>query len=133
MKKQTEKPKILIVDDERTILLSLGHLLKADQVDVITCNRQDFAKTAIDNHFFALVILDLRLSGSDERDGIELLQYIRTKSPNTKVIVMTAYGSDEILDKTFHRGAFTYLEKPVLLEDVFQTLDSVGIPRKTAT
>ncbi len=123
-----ERKKLLIVDDERSILLSLGHFLDTENVEVITCNRAEFAKTAIENHFFELVILDLRLSGPDEREGLELLEYIKKRSPKTKVIVITAYGSDEIKKAVVERGADRYFDKPVDLNDLVAAIRRFGVP-----
>jgi DNA-binding NtrC family response regulator len=119
--------KILIVDDEESILLVLSNALKADGVEVITTTKIEEAEYAIKNTFFDLVIADIRLTGVVGREGLELLQYIQEKSPGTKVIIMTAYGSPEIEKEAYERGAYFYFEKPIDLRILNNRLKESGI------
>lgn len=128
MDKEHAQPRLLIVDDERTILLSLGHLLKGAPIEVITCNRLDFAITAVDNHFFTLILADLRLSGLSSREGIELLSHVKKNSPATKFIIMTAFGSDELREEVFAKGADAYFEKPINIDELIDKMQTLGLP-----
>lgn len=104
--------KILIVDDEPTILFSLFHLFSRKDVTVVTCNRIEEAEKALARYKFDLVIADIRLSGIEGIEGLELLTYIKKLHPETPVIIMTAYGTAEIKKDAYRRGAFYYFEKP---------------------
>jgi two-component system response regulator AtoC len=119
--------KILIVDDEPSILLSLSHLLSNDDTVVITCSRIEEAEEALDRYRFDLVIADIRLSGVYGIEGLELLDYIKAISPVTKVIIMTAYGSDEIKETAYRRGAYFYYEKPIDMNDLLDKVRESGI------
>ena len=119
--------RIMIVDDEPTILMSLSHLLSSKDTTVITSSRIEEAEEALERYKFDLVIADIRLSGIEGREGLELLSYIKSISPETNVIIMTAYGSEEIRDAAYARGACYYFEKPIDVADLVRKIRSCGI------
>lgn len=119
--------KILIVDDEENVLLLLGKALKTSNVEVITTSKIEEAEYALKNTFFDLVIADIRLTGILGREGLELLEYIQEKSPGTKVIIMTAYGSKEIENEAYEKGAYFYFDKPIDLRVLNDRLKEIGI------
>ncbi len=123
--------RILVVDDEKTILLSLAYALKADDVEVITCNRSEWAEKALENYFFDVIITDLRLSKStSDEDGMEIIRLSKKKNPRTKIVVMTAFGSDEVRQKVKDLGADEYFDKPVDLDVLLTTIERLGVPMK---
>lgn len=119
--------KILVVDDEASILLSLSYLLSSDRVVVVTCSRIEEAEEALSRYTFDLVIADIRLSGVYGIEGLELLSYIKRMRPETPVIVMTAYGSDDMRDMAYKRGAYYYFEKPIDLNSLVTKVKEIGI------
>lgn len=119
--------KILIVDDEPTILMTLSHLFSSKDTTVITSKRMEEAEEALLRYTFDLVIADIRMSGVYGREGLELLSFIKSQSPETEVIIMTAYGSDEIKNEAYMRGAFHYYEKPIDLADLAARVKNLGI------
>jgi DNA-binding NtrC family response regulator len=120
--------RILIVDDEPTILLSLSYCLKTNKVEVITSSKIEAAEEALARYPFDLVIADIRMSGMYGIEGLELLRYVKEQNPATAVIIMTAYGSEEIKDEAFRRGAYYYYEKPVDIEHLLNMVGRLGIP-----
>jgi DNA-binding NtrC family response regulator len=120
--------RILIVDDEPTILLSLSYCLRTSKVEVITSSKIEAAEEALARYPFALVIADIRMSGMYGIEGLELLRYVKEQNPETAVIIMTAYGSEEIKDEAFRRGAYYYYEKPVDIEHLLNMVGRLGIP-----
>src|SRR5512135_1394762 len=120
MSVRTETKRILIVDDEPTILLTLSYALRSRDVEVITASRLEPAEEALSRHHFDLVIVDVRMSGVLGVEGLELLTYIKRNWPETEVIVMTAYGSEEMETDTYERGAKHFFKKPVDIEDLFE-------------
>lgn len=122
--------KILIVDDEPSILLSLSYALKTEGVEVITCNEIEQAEEALGNTHFQLVIADIRMSGVNGIEGLELLSYIKQRF-NTEVIIMTGYGNEEIEAEAYRRGALHYFSKPVDIVELLKHVDSIGIPVKS--
>ena len=122
--------RILIVDDEPTILLTLSYALRTEEVEVITASRLEAAEEALKHHAFDLVIVDIRMSGILGIEGLEILSYIKRYWPETAVIVMTAHGSDDVRQEAFDRGANTYYDKPVDIRELAEKIRGMGIPVK---
>lgn len=122
--------KILIVEDEVNLLTMLSKALKTRTIEVITATRIEEAEYAIKNTFFDLVLADIRLTGVLGREGLELLGYVREKSPGTKVIIMTGYGSKEIEQEAYEKGASFYFDKPIDLKVLKRKIDELGISQK---
>jgi DNA-binding response OmpR family regulator len=126
----TEPKRVLIVDDEPTILLTLSYALRSGDVEVVTASRLDSAEEALKRYRFDLVIVDIRMSGILGVEGLELLSYIKRQWPPTEVIVMTAYGSEDIRKEAYDRGASYYYNKPIDIEELFERIRGMGIPVK---
>ncbi|MGQ9474106.1 MAG: response regulator, partial [Candidatus Caldatribacteriaceae bacterium] len=103
---------VLIVDDEKSFLLSLADGLSAYAADfnVLTAENSKEAVDILKSAKVDLVITDLKMP---EMDGFELLAYMSRNSPSIPVIVMTAFGSPEIEERLQAQGISLYLEKPV--------------------
>ena len=123
--------RILIVDDEPTILLTLSYALRTKNVQVITASRLEPAEEALKRYNFDLVIADIRMSGMLGVEGLELLTYIKRYWPGTRVIIMTAHGSEEIQQDAYQRGAVYYYQKPVDIRELMRKIEELGIPLKT--
>jgi len=130
MADETALKRILIVDDEPTILLTLSYALRTKNVDVITASRLETAEEALKRHTFDLVIADIRMSGMLGAEGLELLTYIKRYWPSTRVIIMTAHGSEEIQHDAYERGATYYYQKPVDIRELMRKIEELGIPLK---
>lgn len=120
--------RVLVVDDEPSILLSLSHLFSNDEVIVITSSRIEDAEEALEHYTFDLVIADIRLSGIEGIEGLELLSYIKKIRPETRVIIMTAYGSEVMKESALRRGAYCYYEKPIDMDNLVRKAGDCGIP-----
>ena len=103
--------KILIVDDEETLTFSLYQaFIKAPyDCEVVTASSGEEAIEKLESGNFDLVITDIAMPGID---GLELLSIIKSKTPETKVVIITAYGTDEREEKAYKIGADKYIEKP---------------------
>lgn len=122
--------RILIVDDEPTILLTLSYALQSKDVEVVTASRLESAEEALKRNPFDLVIADIRMSGMLGVEGLELLSYIRRNWPQTKVIIMTAHGTDDVQQDAYDRGATHYYQKPVDIRVLMRKIEELGIPLK---
>jgi DNA-binding NtrC family response regulator len=119
--------RILLVDDEPTILLGLSHLLRRAGAEVISCVSREEAEEAIQKQAFDLALLDVRLSGTETTAGLDLLTVLKKRSPRTYVIIMTAFGTDDIRREAIARGASHYCDKPLNLDHLLGLLR--GIPQ----
>ena len=109
---------ILIVDDEETILFAMGQYIMAQGCTVDTASELEEAQALLTNIRYHLVVADLRLSGIHGAEGLDLVAMVRECCPNTKVIVLTAYGSAEMQQEAFRRGADAVLHKSMPLVEV---------------
>ena len=123
--------RILIVDDEPTILLTLSYALRSKDVEVVTASRLESAEEALKRGPFDLVIADIRMSGMLGVEGLELLTYIKRYWPATRVIIMTAHGSEEVQQDAYERGATHYYQKPVDIRELMRKIEELGIPLKS--
>jgi len=119
--------KILVVDDEKPILLTLSHLLRTEGVEVVICSKVEEAEAALDSSRFDLVISDIRMSGVAGIEGLELLTYIKDRYA-TEVIIMTGYGTPEIEEEAYRRGAFHFFRKPIDTIELLNKVAELDIP-----
>ncbi len=109
------KPRLLIIDDEKSICVSLS-LALSPSFDVTWVTDPDEGLELLRSQGdFSLLILDLVIG---DRDGLEVLQAAKEVDSEIAVIVMTAYGSIRSSVKAMKAGAFTYLSKPLDIEEL---------------
>lgn len=101
--------KILIIDDEKLVREFLIETLQRKKYDVQGFDSGQKALTHLKDHQYDLVITDMKMPGLT---GIDVLKKIKELSPNTIVIIITAYGSIENAVEAMRLGAFNYLIKP---------------------
>ncbi|HEX8475112.1 MAG TPA: sigma-54 dependent transcriptional regulator [Pyrinomonadaceae bacterium] len=107
--------RILVVDDETSITGALEMILGEHGYDVKTAKSVAEGVAALAGRPFDLVFTDLRLP---DGTGIDLLTRIKSDTPDTDVILMTAHGSLDITIEAIKRGAYYYLEKPFTPDSV---------------
>lgn len=101
--------KILIVDDEPSILSSLTFALE-DSYEVSTFTEPESALALLETETFQVCLLDLKIGTVD---GIDVLLKIKQIQPTIEVIMVTAYGSIESSVQALQSGAFSYITKPI--------------------
>lgn len=108
---ESRSNKILIVDDEEDLTWSISKSLMRDNdlLEIICVNSGDEALKVLEKISIDLVISDIRMPG---KNGLELLDQIKKNHPQTKIIIMTAYGSPAIEEKIRNTKNAYYLEKP---------------------
>ncbi len=87
--------KLLIVDDEESVAVTMQAILQLDGHDVEMCTRGDVALRRIGETTFDLVLTDLRL---DDLDGLQIVAETHRRSPETIVIVLTGYGLRVVIE-----------------------------------
>ena len=107
--------KILIVDDESLIRWSLAEALVQEGFDVVAVENGQKAVEVAERLQFDYVITDLVMP---ERDGWEVLSFFRETQPRARVILITACGGDNALRLAKEKGAWAYVEKPYVLEQI---------------
>ncbi len=119
--------RILIVDDEEVILFAFSRVLRQDGVAIDTAGSEEDAGNLLEQNRYDALVADLRLTGVDDMDGLNVVQKARSLDPECKIIVMTAFGGEGIRQQVFDRGANFYLEKPVSASRMKEVLMSMGV------
>lgn len=107
--------RLLIVEDEETLSESLKRVFMREGYDVDTVNNAESALKSTEEGSYDLIITDIMLPGID---GIELLRKIKERSPEQIVIVVTAYASVETAVGALRAGAYDYVIKPIIHEEI---------------
>ncbi len=110
------RKRVLVVDDEVRLafLLKQSLLSLGPEYDIQTANTGNDALSIMDREPYDLVITDYRMEGMG---GLDLMKAIRSKRPATLIILMTAYGSDEVQAEAERLHAFRYITKPFPIEE----------------
>jgi DNA-binding NtrC family response regulator len=106
---------LLLIDDDRHILQSMAEWLREIGYRVDTGTSVAEAKAAVDRRGFDLVLVDVRLT---DGDGFDVLAHSRQKQPDTPVVLITGYGSVETAVEAIRAGAFDFLTKPIIDEEL---------------
>jgi DNA-binding response OmpR family regulator len=106
---------VLIVDDEKNILLTLSQSLEVLQLETDTATNGEDALTKLKEKDFSLILLDLRMPGID---GMEVLRQVREIRPDIRIIMISAYGTIEVAVEAMKLGAVDFIQKPFSPEEV---------------
>ncbi|MGM0532442.1 MAG: sigma-54-dependent transcriptional regulator [Bacteroidota bacterium] len=120
--------KILIVDDDPTFGLMLETFLNKHQYETTLVGNSEEALRKIRNVFFDVLLLDLRLPG---KDGLEMLKSVKQVSPESQVVMMTAYADIQSAVQSIKLGAYDYVSKPVNPEEILQIISEALSDRQS--
>jgi DNA-binding NtrC family response regulator len=115
-----EKSRILIIDDERPILLTLEALLGRHGFETETAATAAAGLKALKNKPAALVLLDLQLP---DAEGLEMLDKIKTERPEIQVIILTAHDTLNNAIESIKRGAYHFISKPYAPEELLSLIE----------
>lgn len=121
-----KKPDILIVDDEEVVRRSYARILSGAQCNTEAVLSGDEALRAMERRPYDVVLLDLRMPGTD---GMTVLKTIKQKWPDSEVVVITGYPSIESAKESVRLGAYDYLAKPVGPDEVIGAMQG-AVTRK---
>jgi CheY-like chemotaxis protein len=113
-------PPVLVIDDEVAVNNNIRKILQKKGYQVEQATGKDEALEIIDEDRFGLVLLDLKMPGVR---GLELLQAIRDKQPEAKVIIITGYATIQTAVEAARMGAVDYLPKPFTPDEVRNATD----------
>ena len=113
--KSEVKPKILVVDDDRSICKMIGSLLDMEGYAHTVVGRGEDALEVIRSEPIDIVISDIYMG---DVSGLDVLAAAREALPRAEVVIMTAHGSVETAVRAVRNGAFDYISKPFAVEDI---------------
>jgi DNA-binding NtrC family response regulator len=108
-------PSVLVVDDEPVIRDTLAEFLQHEGFAVAACGTGEEALERAGRHRFDVTLCDINLPGLD---GIEVMERLAKITPETFVLLITAYATVETAVEAFQKGASDYLMKPIILHEV---------------
>jgi two-component system response regulator PilR (NtrC family) len=109
------KDKILVADDEQSMREFLDIMLKKEGYKVSLASNGEEVTKLVENDLFDLVLLDIRMP---KLDGISALKKIKANTPETIVIMITAYASADTAIKAMKEGAYDYITKPFKVDEI---------------
>jgi signal transduction histidine kinase len=116
---QLTAPRILVVDDDESVVVTIRGVLELDGYDVVATTSALDALDLIRAEFFEVVLTDMRM---EEVDGSELLRELREQGVDTAAVVLTGYASIESVIGALRAGAYDYLVKPSEALDLRMTV-----------
>ena len=117
-----DKQQALIVDDEAVIRKGISRALRSRGLATETAESGRKALELMREHPFDIVLLDIRMP---DMDGIALLKQIRSRYPDTNVIMITGYPAIDSAVDCIKLGAMDYLVKPFQLSDLEKCLENI--------
>ncbi len=115
--------KILVVDDDKSVLKTIERVLKSEGYAVTTINSSIDALDKIKKEFFTLIVMDVRMP---KMDGISLLREVRRVQEggdSSRVIILTGFASEETPIHALKLGADDYIMKPFELDDFLHSVN----------
>ena len=124
--RETVMPRLLVVDDEESICFSMSEYFSLHGYRVDTARELEEAEKLIESTEYKVVIQDLRLTTTTRNpDGLDIIKMIRDHNLQTRIVVLTAYGSAEVEDEARRCGADAFLRKPKPLSQVAQIVQGL--------
>src|SRR5256885_13597827 len=117
---KTENHRVLIIDDERPVLMTLEALFKRHGYQVDAAPTASQGLKLLKSKSPTLVLLDLRLP---DADGLETLDRIKIDSPEVQVIILTAHDSLHNAIESIKRGAYHFISKPYAPEELLSLVE----------
>ena len=117
---KAERSKILIADDEETLLTMLSKELVYQGYEVCTAVDGEDAISMLQRNSFDLILLDIKMP---RRNGFEVLKVIKERYPMTKVVMLTGFGDLKNAIESRKLGADNFIAKPYDLVDLLSTVE----------
>jgi DNA-binding NtrC family response regulator len=123
---------LLVVDDEESICFSMSEYFSQHGYKVDTAREMEEAEGLIKETDYKAIIQDLRL-GARHPDGIDIIKLVHKRNPDTRIVVLTSYGSPEAEAEALRAGADAFLRKPKPLSQVAQVVQGLIESPRTHT
>jgi DNA-binding NtrC family response regulator len=124
---------LLVVDDEESICFSMREYFSQQGYRVDTAREMDEAEGLIRDTEYKVIIQDLRLGLTRHPDGIDIIKLVNKHNPDTRIVVLTSYGTEEVEEQARRAGADAFLRKPKPLSQVAQVVQGLIESPRTRT
>src|SRR5215204_6082601 len=116
---------LLVVDDEESICFSMSEYFSQHGFKVDTAHEMEEVEGLIKQTEYKVLIQDLRLGIARRFDGLDIIKLVHTRNPDTRIVVLTSYGSPEAEAEARTAGADAFLRKPKPLSQVAQVVQGL--------
>jgi len=124
---------LLVVDDEESICFSMSEYFSQQGFKVDVAHEMEEVEGLITQTEYKVLIQDLRLGIARRFDGIDIIKLVHKRNPDTRIVVLTSYGSAEAEAEARSAGADAFLRKPKRLSQVAQVIQGlIESPRSHA-
>lgn len=122
------RPRILFMDDETNVLFAVRDYFDSIGLEVDCVSAVEEGALLLEQNEYAVAIVDLRLGGSNDREGLELIRLIRNRGLDMRTVVLTAYGS-AVTEEVEALGVDAFLKKPQPLQELARVVfELTGVP-----
>ena len=121
MKAKAQRGRILVVDDEPSVLLTYRMILEQQGYDVLAAASSVEARKAIEKESIDLLLCDLSLE--ERHTGFEVIEYARKRQPGANSVLITGYASKDVSDQA-EQGGVAVLFKPIDIEEFLSTIST---------
>ncbi|MCP4147461.1 MAG: response regulator [bacterium] len=119
--------RLLIVDDDKTVRYAYKKLFQFAGVKVDSAKNIEKAEAFMKKEKYRAVVTDLRLNAESPLEGLLILENMKKINPETKLILITGYGSEAVQKKAKELGVDYYFEKPVPIDNLIKILKSLTL------
>ncbi len=113
------KLRLMVIDDEPIVGKRLKQSLERAGYDVETFTEGSTAIEELEKKPFDIIVTDLKMEGID---GMKILEIAREKNPDTKVIIITGFGSRATASEALNKGVFDFITKPFKMDMLKQVI-----------
>jgi len=121
-----KKVSILIIDDDEGMLKTLNYILLDKGYEVVPCRRGAEAIELVKKRTFDIALIDIKMP---EMDGVTVLKAIKKLSPETAIMMITAYTMHKLVEEAKHEGVKAVFPKPLDIDKMISYTD--GLVRKS--
>jgi DNA-binding NtrC family response regulator len=125
---EQSKKRILIIEDDDEMRSLLKDFVEEEGYEADSAEKGTYAFGKLITESFDLIITDIRMPGYS---GLEILPELKKLRPRIPIIVITAFGSEEVYRKALSRGANAYLEKPIHFHKLKELIQEVISPKES--
>lgn len=126
-REQGVQRRVLLVDDEVAFLFPMQKMLSGADLQVDTAETYAQAIELLNAGSYDAIIADVRLGGALSREGLAILDHVRSRGSDTRVIIMTGFGGPDVMKDAYDLRADYYFEKPVSFRTLSEALGRLGV------
>ncbi len=115
------KANILVVDDLKSMRVTLGGILEDEGYNVVLAENGYQAIEAAKQTSFGLIFMDIKMPGIN---GVQTLREVKKINPQAAVIMMTAYSVEDLVKEALEEGAYAVVYKPFDIENILSIIES---------